>query len=240
MTEENTRSAGGIDEALITFVLDESGSMGHMEHAAREAFNEFLQEQISHGGRTWWTLVTFNSHADVRFEHIPGAEVRPLRQGDYQPSAMTALYDALGDAITATQKRLVRSEDAGNPSDVIVVVMTDGMENASRRWSHQRVFDVVTECEQAGWQFIFLGANQDSWSVADRLGMRRAAVSDFSADRDAAMRGMDDANYAARSYRSSKVQQDYYSDHRGKSRYEYDEKRRQRRSRDSSKKPKQH
>jgi hypothetical protein len=238
MTTDNTSKAGHIDDALITFVLDESGSMGNMEDAAREAFNEFLQEQINHGGRTWWTLVTFNSHINARFEHIPGAEVRPLRGPDYQPSAMTALYDALGDAITATQKRLVVSEDRGHPSDVIVVVMTDGMENASRRWTHKRIFDLVTECEQAGWQFIFLGANQDSWAVADRLGMRHAAVSDFSPDAPAAMRGTDDANYAASTYRTSKVQQDYYSDHRGKSRYEADEKRRQRRGRDSSKQPK--
>ena len=238
MNTDNTSSQDRLDEALITFVLDESGSMKVMEDAAREAFNEFLQEQISHGGRTWWTLVTFNSQTSVRFEHIPGAEVRPLRNADYQPNAMTALYDALGDAITATQKRLVESQDRGNPNDVIVVVMTDGMENASRRWTHQRVFDLITECEQSGWQFIFLGANQDAWSVADRLGMRHAAVSDFSPDRPAAMRGTDDANYAARAYRSSKVQQDYYSDHRGKSRYEADEQRRQRKSRDSSKNPK--
>ena len=238
MNKDTTSSPNSLDEALITFVLDESGSMNRMKDAAREAFNEFLQEQINHGGRTWWTLVTFNSQTRARFEHIPGAEVRPLQDTDYQPDAMTALYDALGDAITATQKRLVESEDRGNPNDVIVVVMTDGMENASRRWTHQRVFDLVTECEQAGWQFIFLGANQDSWSVAGRLGMRHAAVSDFSPDREAAMRGTDDANYAARAYRSSKMQQDYYSDHRGKSRYEADEQRRQRRTRDSSRNPK--
>lgn len=239
MSRDRTSRQDHIDDALITFVLDESGSMGHMEDAAREAFNEFLQEQISHGGRTWWTLVTFNSQTRMRFEHIPGAEVRPLQRGDYQPNAMTALYDALGDAMSATQKRLVDSQDNGNPSDVIVVVMTDGMENASRRWSHRRIFDLIRECEQGGWQFIFLGANQDSWAVADRLGMRHAAVSDFSPDRDAAMRGSDDANYAARTYRTSKVQQDYYSDHRGKGRHETDDKRRQRRTRDSSKNPKQ-
>ena len=238
MNTDNTTSPDHLDEALITFVLDESGSMKAMEDAAREAFNEFLQEQINHGGRTWWTLVTFNSQTSIRFEHIPGAEVRPLRNADYQPNAMTALYDALGDAITATQTRLVASQDKGNANDVIVVVMTDGMENASRRWTHQRIFDLITECEQSGWQFIFLGANQDAWSVADRLGMRHAAVSDFSPDRPATMRGTDDANYAARAYRNSKVQQDYYSDHRGKSRYEADEQRRQRKSRDSSKNPK--
>jgi hypothetical protein len=238
MNTDNTNGSDRLDEALITFVLDESGSMQHMEDAAREAFNEFLQEQINHGGRTWWTLATFNSQIRMRFEHIPGAEVRPLKRGDYQPSAMTALYDALGDAITATQKRLVESEDRGNPSDVIVVVMTDGMENASRRWTHRRVFDLIQECEQAGWQFIFLGANQDSWAVADRLGMHKAAVADFSTDAPAAMRSMEDANYAASSYRSSKMQQDFYSDHRGKSRYEADEKRRQRRKRDSSDNPK--
>ena len=200
------------DSALITFILDESGSMGPIEHAAREGFNEFLQEQIAHGGDTWWTLTTFNTGTRTRFAVIPGAEVRPLGD-DYAPGGMTALYDAVGSAVTKTQKYLATARGP-KPSDVIVVILTDGMENASRRWSHQRVFDLITEAEDAGWQFIFLGANQDSWAVSQQMGIRKGAIVDWNPDPASHERAMREASYAAADYRNSKLQQPRYRDRR--------------------------
>jgi Mg-chelatase subunit ChlD len=201
------------DAAVITFVLDESGSMRAIEDAAREGFNEFLEEQIEHGGTTWWSLTTFNSQARVRFKGIPGAEVRPLGPSDYSPGGLTALLDALGDSIQSTQRQLTRRGRSA-PNDVIVVVMTDGMENASVKWTRSAIFDLITECEQAGWQFIFLGANQESWAVANDMGMRRAAVVDFAHEDASSRRAWDEAKLAARDYRASKVQQSKYRDHR--------------------------
>jgi Mg-chelatase subunit ChlD len=201
------------DAAIITFVLDESGSMARIEDAAREGFNEFLQEQIEHGGQTWWNLTTFNSSANVRFKGVPGQEVRPLGTSDYRPGGMTALLDALGDSITATQRQLTRRRRTP-ADDVIVVVMTDGMENCSTRWTNAKIRDLVTECEQSGWQFIFLGANQESWAVADRMGMRRAAVVDFAADRHSSSLAWEEAKVAATDYRRTKTQQGKYRDHR--------------------------
>ena len=166
------------DSALITFVLDESGSMGHIAQAARDGFNEYLDEQVSHGGPTWWTLTTFNTRTNTRFAAIPGAEVRPIGD-DYSPGGMTALYDAVGRSVTKTQRYLERLGD-DRPSDVIVVILTDGMENASRKWTARQVFDLITEAEDSGWQFVFLGANQDSWSVAQNMGIRKGAVVDWA------------------------------------------------------------
>lgn len=198
--------------ALITFVLDESGSMQSMERAARDGFNEYLEEQVAHGGPTWWTLTTFSDRPRTRFAAIPGAEVRPLG-ADYSPGGVTALYDAVGSAVTKTQAYLEQIGDE-QPSDVIVVILTDGMENSSRQWTSRQIYDLITEAEDSGWQFVFMGANQDSWAVAEHLGMRHAAVVDWSMDEGSYKRAMREASDASRDYRMTKVQQLKYSDSR--------------------------
>ena len=202
------------DSALITFVLDESGSMGHIAQAARDGFNEYLEEQVGHGGPTWWTLTTFNTRTNTRFAVIPGAEVRPLGD-DYSPGGMTALYDAVGRSVTKTQRYLKRL-GSDRPSDVIVVILTDGMENASRKWTARRVFDLITEAEDSGWQFVFLGANQDSWSVAQDLGIRKGAVVDWAPNAASYHRAIDEANYASADFRKMKQPQTRYRDRRTK------------------------
>lgn len=202
------------DSALITFVLDESGSMGSIAQAARDGFNEYLEEQVGHGGPTWWTLTTFNTRTNTRFAVIPGAEVRPLGD-DYSPGGMTALYDAVGRSITKTQRYLERRGD-DRPADVIVVILTDGMENASRKWTARRVFDLITEAEDSGWQFVFLGANQDSWAVAQDLGIRKGAVVDWAPNMASYDRAIDEAVAATTDYRTMKKQQTRYRDRRTK------------------------
>ncbi|MEA2023052.1 MAG: hypothetical protein U9N79_02040, partial [Actinomycetota bacterium] len=198
------------DSALITFILDESGSMGRIAQAARDGFNEYLEEQVAHGGPTWWTLTTFANHPRTRFAVIPGAEVRPLAD-DYSPHGMTALYDAVGRSVTKTRAYLETLGD-DRPSDIIVVILTDGMENMSQRWTARQVFDLITEAEDSGWQFVFLGANQDSWSVAQNMGIRKGAVVDWAPDEASYDRAMKEASMASVDYRREKMQQTRYRD----------------------------
>jgi hypothetical protein len=200
------------DSALITFVLDESGSMGSVAQAARDGFNEYLQEQVAHGGATWWTLTTFSNHPTTRFAVIPGAEVRPLGD-DYSPHGMTALLDAVGRSVVKTQAYLETLGD-DRPSDVIMVILTDGFENASQRWTARQVFDLITEAEDSGWQFVFLGANQDSWSVAQNMGIRKGAVVDWAPNPASHKRAMSEAADASMAYRNDKMQQTRYRDRR--------------------------
>jgi Mg-chelatase subunit ChlD len=202
------------DSALITFVLDESGSMGHIAQAARDGFNDYLKEQVAHGGKTWWTLVTFNNQPRTRFAVIPGAEVRPLAE-DYSPSGMTALYDAVGSAVTKTQAYL-ETLGKDRPSDVIVIILTDGMENVSQQWTARQVFDLISEAEKSGYQFVFLGANQDAWAVAQGLGIQKGAVVDWAPDADSHKRAMAEASHATTDYRREKKQQTRYRDRRDK------------------------
>jgi hypothetical protein len=202
------------DSALITFVLDESGSMGRIAQSAREGFNEYLQEQVKGDGQTWWTLTTFTSRAWTRFAVIPGEEVRPLGD-DYSPNGMTALYDAVGDSVTKTGAYLESLPKDDRPEDVIVVILTDGMENASRRWDLGRVARLIADAEDDGWQFVFLGANLDSQVVARDMGMHRAAVVDWNSEEAAShKRAMWEASEASKDYRSTKRQQTRYRDRR--------------------------
>ncbi|MCL1693978.1 MAG: hypothetical protein M3096_09855 [Actinomycetia bacterium] len=200
------------DSALITFVLDESGSMTRIAQAARDGFNEYLQEQVAHGGPTWWTLTTFANHPTTRFAVIPGAEVRPLGD-DYSPHGMTALLDAVGRSVVKTQAYLETLGD-DRPSDVIMVILTDGMENASQRWTARQVFDLITEAEESGWQFVFLGANQDSWSVARDMGIRKGAVVDWAPNKASYDRAIGEASMASADYRREKMPQTRYRDRR--------------------------
>ena len=200
------------DSALITFVLDESGSMERIAQSARDGFNEYLQEQIAHGGSTWWTLTTFTSRPLTRFAVIPGAEVRPLGD-DYAPNGMTALYDAVGAAVTKTSAYL-ESLESGGPSDVIIVILTDGMENSSRRWSRTQIVDLITEAENRGWQFVFLGANIDSMAMSREMGITKGAVVDWAADEGSHKRAMWETAEASMDYRTTKRQQTRYRDRR--------------------------
>ena len=200
------------DSALITFVLDESGSMNPIAQSARDGFNEYLHQQVTDGGPTWWTLTTFNDRPHTRFAVIPGSEVRPLGD-DYSPHGLTALYDAVGRSITKTRKYLDSLGD-DRPSDIIMVILTDGQENASRRWTARRVFDLITEAEDDGWQFVFLGANQDSWSVSRQLGISRGAVIDWAPDDASYGRAMGELRNVTDDYRRTRHQQRRYRDRR--------------------------
>lgn len=198
------------DSALITFILDESGSMESIESEAREGFNGYLADQVGHGGRTWWTLVTFNQRARTRFAAVPGSDVRPLG-ADYSPSGMTALFDAIGSAVTKTQAHL-ETLGTERPSDVIVVILTDGMENASQLWTNDQVAKLITEAEDSGWQFVFLGANQNSWAVSQSLGIRRGTIVDWEPTKEGHTRAMEEARFATADFRRTKLQQVKYRD----------------------------
>jgi hypothetical protein len=200
------------DTALITFILDESSSMSDIRHATREGFNAYRQEQIAHGGETWWTLTTFNQDVNTRFSALPGRRVPRLGR-EYSPHGCTALYDAIGASIVKTRAQL--SELGGErPADIIVVILTDGMENASREWTRAQVFELITEAENAGWQFIFLGANQDSWEVSQDLGIRRGTVVDWSPDARSHALAIDEANLASSHYRTHGSPLSHYRDRR--------------------------
>jgi len=155
----------------ITFVLDSSGSMSKIEEDTKGGFNSFLKNQRDEVGTATVTLYDFNTTVDLAYAEYPIAEAPQLTSETYTPAGKTALHDALYTAVTETAERIAATDQSEQPDNVIVVVLTDGKENASET-HHERVQEQVQmRREEQGWEFLFIGANQDAALTAENMGM---------------------------------------------------------------------
>jgi len=156
----------------IIVVVDRSGSMHGIEKDVIGGFNSFLAQQKALPGEPTLTLILFDHEYQVVHQDAPLSKVPDLTNLTYVPRGATALYDAIGMAITS----------AADASKVIVAIMTDGFENASKEWSREKVFDKIKDLEgQKGWEFIYLGANQDAMAVGTSMGMKAINTVSFDA-----------------------------------------------------------
>jgi hypothetical protein len=159
-------------ETLITIVLDKSGSMESVRQATIDGFNRFKSDQLEVGGDARASLTLFDFEVSEVCSAVPLRELVDLDRENYRPDNTTALYDAMGDAITAADALIATK--AVVPERVLFAVITDGEENASRRYSREKVFDMVRDHEKAGWSFVFLGANIDSFAASRSVGVAGA------------------------------------------------------------------
>ncbi len=165
----------------ITFVLDRSGSMQSIVSDTIGGFNRFLEEQQQAPGRATMTLVQFDHEYEPLLVVAPLSEARPLSPRTYRPRGSTALLDAIGRAIDETGQSLAAMNEPDRPSTVLFVILTDGQENASRVFTRERVFDMIShQRAQYQWQFVFLGANQDAIAEASHLGIAAGAALTFA------------------------------------------------------------
>jgi Mg-chelatase subunit ChlD len=155
----------------VTFVLDSSGSMSSIEDDTKGGFNVFLADQQDGEGQVTVTLYEFNTNVELVYHEYPIVEAPKLTDANYTPGGRTALYDALASAISTTVKAVESGPVAERPDNVIVVVLTDGKENASET-TQTAIREQVEECqEERGWEFLFIGANQDATLTARGMGM---------------------------------------------------------------------
>ena len=167
----------------IAFVLDRSGSMGSCKEAAIEGFNHFLLEQQRLEGLAKLTLVLFDDEYLVPCRSLPVQEVVPLNSETYVPRNSTALLDAIGQTIDELGKRLVELPEKDRPAQVIVAILTDGLENASRRYTWHDISDRIKhQSEVYKWTFLFLGANQDAIATAAQLSISATNAATYVAD----------------------------------------------------------
>lgn len=153
---------------LIAVLLDRSGSMESIKSDAEGGFNAFIAEQAAHPGEAKVTLAQFDTEYEVVYADRPIADVPPL---ELQPRGMTALFDGVGRLITDVGAELAALSESERPGHVIVVVMTDGHENASVEWTHEAVSAAIRRQERNySWDFLFLAANMDAVAVGQRLG----------------------------------------------------------------------
>jgi Mg-chelatase subunit ChlD len=181
----------------IIFVLDASGSMGVLGREPVDALNGFIEEQQKLKDGAKFTLYTFNNKTSVVINDVPLAEVKKLEYNDFNPNGMTALYDAMGTAITTKRNSV-------NNKNVIMVILTDGEENSSQEYKREQVCALTKEMkEQNGWEFIYLGANQDAFKVGDSIGV--AKCMNFSTRSGGMTQACTTTASACSSYRSSKA-----------------------------------
>jgi Mg-chelatase subunit ChlD len=166
--------------ADIWFLLDRSGSMASIAPDVVRGFDEFFAEQRAHEGEATVTLIQFDDQDphDVLVDARPLHKVRSIR-GRFEPRGCTPLYDAIGRLLDRAERRLARH--AADPADQLVVILTDGLENASRDWDAQRINGRIGELRKAGWTFVFLGANQDSYATGDQMAMAAGSTANFAA-----------------------------------------------------------
>ena len=167
----------------IAFILDRSGSMESMVGPAICGFNRLLHEQQSVPGAARFTLVLFDDEYEVPVQSLPIAEVVELDTHSFVPRGTTALLDAIGRTIDELGVRLASTPEASRPGQVIIAILTDGMENASCRFTWQDVSTrIQRQTKKYGWKFLFLGANQDAIATAGRMSIQAADSSNFAMD----------------------------------------------------------
>ena len=154
----------------IVSIIDRSGSMQSVKQDAIGGFNSFVEAQLTVDGDAQITVVLFNHEYHFLYNGVPLTADIHLNSDNYTPAGTTALLDAVGRTIDDVGVRLSNTPEHERPGLVIVAILTDGLENASRDYTRQRIFDMIEHQQnQYSWQFIFLAANQDAIATARTL-----------------------------------------------------------------------
>jgi hypothetical protein len=165
----------------IVFILDRSGSMSGLESDTIGGFNSFVRKQAEIGP-TNLTTILFDDKYEILHNGID-AKTAVLTEKEYYTRGSTALLDAIGKTINDVGKRLGKTPETQRPGKVIFVITTDGLENASAKFSYDGVKRMIThQGEKYSWEFIFLGANIDVVQEGDRLGIKEDRAFCFTSD----------------------------------------------------------
>jgi len=160
----------------IIMITDRSGSMSSIKRDAEGGFNNFIEEQKKVGGEVRVTSVIFDSQVETQYEKL---DLQAVPQFTLMPRGSTALQDAIGQTLNVQGKRI---HDENWADLVIVTILTDGEENASREYSAQQIKEMITHAEQHNWKFIFLAANQDAFQAGAAYGISANTTRGFAAN----------------------------------------------------------
>lgn len=167
----------------LVFILDRSGSMAGLEQDTIGGFNAMTQKQRKEPGEALISTVLFDNETEVIHDRLPLDKVPALTEKEYYVRGCTALLDAVGGGIRhiGNIHKYAREED--RPEKTLFVITTDGMENASRRYTYDKVKRMIErQQEHYGWEFLFLGANIDAAREAARFGIRADCAADYHPD----------------------------------------------------------
>lgn len=164
-------AAAPVKSIDLIIILDKSGSMYNMVEDTIGGFNSMLEEQRKKEVPVKVSVGMFNQSLEAKYDRAALADVKQLSKEEYVPSGSTALLDAVGNTLSALK---TRTEVNAEGNKVLVVIITDGMENASKEWTKENVKKLISELKEKGYEFVFLGADIDAVSVAQGMGIDAA------------------------------------------------------------------
>ena len=169
----------------LVFILDRSGSMSGLESDTVGGFNTMIEKQKKQNAPCYVSTVLFNHTSEVLYDRVKLGEVQKMTEENFFVGGSTALMDAIGGAIhhIGNIHKYIRPEDV--PANTMFVIMTDGMENASRRYSSEQVKQMIErQKKRYGWEFLFIGANIDAVETAARYGIDADRAVNYHADKE--------------------------------------------------------
>ena len=168
----------------LVFILDRSGSMGGLESDTIGGFNSLIEKQKKEDGECFVSTVLFDNECEVIHDRVKLSEIKPMTDKEYYVRGCTALIDAIGGAVKHISNihKYARAEDV--PEHTMFVITTDGLENASRKFSSGEVKKMIERRKKEdGWEFLFIGANIDSVETAKHFGIGADRAVNYKADK---------------------------------------------------------
>jgi uncharacterized protein YegL len=166
----------------INIILDRSGSMTKLSTDTIGGFNKFISDQKLVEGEATLTLATFSSDYKLVYDNLPLKDIKELTVADYPTGGYTALLDAIGKTINDVGAKLAAMKEEDRPSKVIVLIMTDGEENRSTKFTKSAIQEMIKHQEQKyNWTFVYIGANVDAIKEGETIGIRMANSVNYDA-----------------------------------------------------------
>lgn len=196
----------------LVFILDRSGSMSGLESDTIGGFNAMIEKQKKQDGECIVSTVLFDDECQVIHDRVSLDKIKPMTEDDYFVGGCTALIDAIGGAIhhIGNVHKYAREEDV--PENTVFIITTDGQENASHRYSSDKVKQMIErQKEKYGWEFLFIGANIDAVETAKRYGIDRNRAVNYNADAQGTSVLYETVSKAVCNVRASKCMADNWS-----------------------------
>lgn len=196
-------------DLFIGFCIDKSGSMGSVRSDVIGGFNTFKSEQLALPGSTTFSVTMFDNNTMSLHDGVAGEKVPDLDNNSYIPSGGTALFDAIGRTITSMENWL--SSNASFNGKIVLVIQTDGYENASREFtSKQQVADLIQKKKDAGWAVIFMGADMDAFTEGGGLGVSSGSTLSYAGAGGGTKNAYHKLSNSTRAFRGGEVTADSY------------------------------
>ena len=173
VTGADSKKRKASDRSSVWMLIDRSGSMHGLESAVVTGVSGFIKDQAAGPGKCRLTVAQFDSVApfEVLIDAAPIGKADTRSLDKYQPRGGTPLFDAIGHLIARADERAkARKKADKSPEDQTVMIVTDGLENASSDYTREKIRGLIEKRRKKGWEFVFMGANQDSYAEGARLG----------------------------------------------------------------------